>query len=108
MGPVILKWLPPNIAANMPAQTAVIVPASGVAFDATAKEIEIGIEASPTVMPGRRLSLIFLRVNERMGIVFFFRHEKILLFTVYHVVLRKAYLTGKYLKKLVTACNRRF
>ena len=51
VGPTILKLLPPNSDAMRPAQIAVIIPAVGVDWEATANETDKGIETSDTVSP---------------------------------------------------------
>jgi hypothetical protein len=56
VGPTILKLLPPKKAATRPAQIAVIIPAVGDAFEATANDIESGIETSATLSPAFQLS----------------------------------------------------
>jgi hypothetical protein len=43
-----------------PAHIAVIIPISGVAFDATARETDNGIDIRETVMPDLKLFLILL------------------------------------------------
>ena len=58
VGPMILKLLPPNIAAMRPAQMAVMIPMSGVALDATASETESGIDMRETVRPERKFCCI--------------------------------------------------
>ena len=59
VGPTMLKLLPPNIDATKPAQMAVIMPAVGDEFDATANDIDNGIETSATLSPAFQFSLRF-------------------------------------------------
>jgi hypothetical protein len=51
VGPTILKFEPPKIAANNPAHIAVIIPATGVEPAAIARETDKGIETRETVTP---------------------------------------------------------
>ena len=56
VGPTILNLLPPKIAAIRPAQMAVMMPALGDEFDATASDIDSGIETRATLNPARQFS----------------------------------------------------
>jgi hypothetical protein len=60
----MLKFDPPNIAAKIPANTAVIIPWSGVAPLAKAKEIESGTEMMLTATQDFRLCLIWDQSDE--------------------------------------------
>lgn len=51
VGPTILKLLPPNIEATSPAYTAVTIPITGEACEATASDTERGIDTKETVTP---------------------------------------------------------
>jgi hypothetical protein len=62
VGPTILKLLPPNIEANNPAHTAVIIPTVGDVPDATASDTDNGIETSDTVSPDFQLDFMLLRI----------------------------------------------
>lgn len=57
-GPTILNLLEENIAAIIPAHTAVIIPLRGEAPDATAIEIESGIDTRATVIPAFQFEAI--------------------------------------------------
>lgn len=62
-GPIILKLLPAKMEAMSPAQTAVIIPWSGVAPEAIAREIESGMETSATVIPDFQLDFTLSVIN---------------------------------------------
>ena len=65
VGPTILNLLPPKIAAISPAQIAVTIPTTGVVCEATASEIERGIDTNETVSPAFQLTFICETIVER-------------------------------------------
>lgn len=58
VGPIILKLLPPNMAAMIPAQIEVMIPIRGVTPEATARDIDKGIDMRETVSPDFKFFLI--------------------------------------------------
>lgn len=63
VGPIILKLLPAKSEATNPAHNAVIMPCTGDTREATAKEIDRGIEINAMVHPDFKLDLIFLIIR---------------------------------------------
>lgn len=72
VGPTILKLLPPKIDASKPAQIAVIIPISGVAPAATARDMERGMETKETVMPDFQL---FFKLTTKEPNNFFIKNK---------------------------------
>ena len=62
VGPKILKLLPLKSEAITPAQIAVIMPTEGDVPDATASEIESGMETRETVRPDFQLLATLLKI----------------------------------------------